>query len=66
MADTMLAALSPEERVIADNILCASPNYRYDLRCSPPIDPLHPRPALLPPQSRQRRWWPGLSLRRFD
>jgi hypothetical protein len=28
MADTMLAALSPEERAIADNILCASPNYR--------------------------------------
>jgi|HubBroStandDraft_4_1064222.scaffolds.fasta_scaffold25271_3 hypothetical protein len=65
MADTMLAALSPEERAIADNILCASPNYRYDLRCLPPIDPPPaPGPAAAAVAAKAMVAW--IKSRRFD
>jgi hypothetical protein len=39
MAEALFNTLSPDEREIAESILKASPNYRYDLRGLPPLDP---------------------------
>jgi len=39
MAEALFNSLSPDEREIAESILKASPNYRYDLRGLPSLDP---------------------------